>query len=190
MQQKLAIALLASIILSSTSGAALADTVLAPFKREAVSVTLKPGWSLAKQLGAGELGKGINLLQFLPAGSDPKDARVLVNIVTYLGAPGNAKSYAERQQKSAPSSVKAGKIEFKILDDSNPNDVMYQIVVTGNPTFADQFEMHRVLTGKQGIHDVVYHVKPATPTSEQIAEMREVLGTVKLVDPPKDKPAK
>lgn len=182
MTNKLRIGFLAgAIALCSVPQLACAETFLAPYKTEAVSITLKPGWHMANKM----VQKGVFLLQFLPEGEDPKVARTMVNIATYSHAPGDAKTFAKRQQASAPQAVKTGKLEFKILDDSNPNDVMYQITISGNPTFPDQFEIHRVIKGKQGIHDVTVHVKPATPPPEQVAEMREVLATVKLVDPPK-----
>jgi hypothetical protein len=77
-------------------------------------------------------------------------------------------------------------MQFKFTDESNPNDVTYEITLTGNPKFPDQFEVHRIITGKDGIHAIIYHVEPSTQTADQIAEMHRLVKEVKLVAPPKD----
>jgi hypothetical protein len=179
----------AAVVISFTLATALpmpvgANTILSPFKHEAVSVNVKPGWRVAAKFA----DKGMFLLQLVPPDADPKNPSTLINIVTYANstAVGSAKDYAKREQAGAPKLAGSGKIDFKFTDDSNPNDVTYELTSTGVPKFADQFEVHRVIKGKDGVHAIIYHVQPATQTREQVAEMHELLKQVKLVDTPKD----
>jgi hypothetical protein len=187
MNQLLRTALVISFTLATTlSAPAGADVIMSPFKHEAVAVTVKPGWSVATKFAQ----KGMFLLQILPPGGDPKNPTTLINVATYANstAAGTAKDYAKREQSNAPKMAGSGKIDFRFTDDSNPNDVTYEITSTGVAKFPDQFEVHRVLRGKDGLHAIIYHVQPATQTKDQIAEMHALLKTVKLVDPPKEAP--
>lgn len=179
----------AALVISFTLATALpvpanADVILSPFKHEAVAVTVKPGWFVAAKFA----DKGMFLLQILPPGGDPKNPTALINVATYANstAAGNAKEFAKREQNNAHKVAGSGKIEFKIIDDSNPDDVTYEMTSTGLPKLPDQFEVHRVIKGKDGLHQVIYHVQPATQTKEQIAIMHDLLKSVKLVDPPKE----
>lgn len=157
--------------------------ILSPHKHEAVAVTVRPGWDVATKFA----DKGMFLLQLLPAGSDPKKPSTLINVVTYADLQGqtNALKFAKQEQSHAPKVAAPGKMDFKFTDESNPNDVTYEITLTGNPKFPDQFEVHRVLTGKDGIHAIIYHVEPANQTQDQISEMHRLVKEVKLVAPPR-----
>lgn len=158
-------------------------TFLSPFKREAVSICLKPGWTVANKL----VRDNMYLLQFVPPGTDLKNPQTLVNVVTYTGLQGkiNARMFAKNEQSKAPELARPGKIDFKFVSDTEPNDVIYSIALSGNPKFPDQFEIHRVISGKDGIHTIIYHTQPATQTEAQVAEMLGVVRAVKMVEAPK-----
>jgi hypothetical protein len=185
MNLSMRVALVISFTLAtSLSMPAGANTILSPFKHESVAVNVKPGWHVAAKFA----DKGMFLLQLVPQGEDAKNPTTLINIVTYANstAVGTAKEYAKREQANAPKLAGTGKIDFKFTDDTNPNDVTYELTSTGTPKFPDQFEVHRVIKGKDGVHAIIYHVQPATQTAEQIAAMHQLLKEVKLVDTPKD----
>jgi len=160
------------------------SVILSPFKHEAVSVPAKAGWTVGHKY----VRNGMFILQLLPPGGDPTKSTTYINVVTYSGLKEAAKKFADSQQKNAPKLK--GKAEFKYTDEKNPSDVTYELSLSGNKELPDQFEVHRVVTGKDGLHDISYHVEPATQTQQTIAEMHELLNAVKLVAPPAqaDKP--
>lgn len=180
-----------ALVISFTLATALsipagAEIIMSPFKHEAVAVTVKPGWTVATKFAQ----KGMFLIQIIPPGADAKNPPELINVATYANstAAGSAQEFAKREQTNAHKMAGSGKIEFKFTDESSPNDVTYEVVSTNVPKFPDQFEVHRVIRGKDGLHHIIYHAQPATQTREQVAEMHNLLKAVKLVDPPKEAP--
>jgi hypothetical protein len=185
MKNILRAALTLSLVFATGLPVRAADKVImSPHKHEAVAVTVRPGWDVATKFAE----KGMFLLQLVPAGTDLKHPTTLINVVTYADLQGqtNALKFAKQEQTNAPKLAAPGKMQFKFTDESNPNDVTYEITLTGNPKFPDQFEVHRIITGKDGIHAIIYHVEPSTQTADQIAEMHRLVKEVKLVAPPKD----
>lgn len=172
----------ASPMNAADTASAKSPTFYSNFKNEAVAINL-PGWTMAQQMVAPDKA----LLQFIPTGSDPKTPTTLINVVTYLGINSkvNARTMAKNEQANTSKVVKQGTIDFKFLDESNPNDVLYTIALSGNNSFPDQFEVHRILNGKDGLHTIIYHVQPSTQSQSRINEMIEMVKSVKLVAPVK-----
>ncbi len=172
-------------ISAAETNPAKASIVLSNFAKEAVAVPVKPGWFVANKMEQ----NGTYLLQILPPGGSAKDPKVLINVVSYAGLKTTARAFAKKEQSRAPHLVKPGKMEFKFIEQSTPNDVIFQLTLTGNPKLPDQFEVHRVLVGKDGLHRIIYHVEPATQTPERITEMIDLVKGVKLVESVKEAPA-
>lgn len=188
--RRLKVLALAGVLMTSlssasaqSSGTSKRTSFISGLKNEAVSITLDPQWTLANKVER----NNTLILQFVPAGADVKDPHILLNVVSYVGAQKqtNAKKFVDTEIVKAPEFAKPGKLETKILESKNPNDITYQLSLTGNPKFPDQFEVHRVISGKDAVHTIIYHVRPAKQAESKINEMIEVVRSIQLVDLPK-----
>lgn len=183
--------LLAATSICAVPQCALALDVISPFPHEGLSVTMpKQGqWHVINKFAK----SGMFCVQLAPISEDENNPKTLINMVTYLtmNKRFNALEFAKKEQANVPKLAGGGKMDFKFIDATNPNDVMYELALTGNPRFPDQFEVHHVVLGKDGLHNVIYHVQPANQPESQVKEMISVLKTVKLVPPqPQEKPSK
>jgi len=185
MVSKKSLAVSAAIALSIISTGALAQgesaeadkptTVTSPFEHEAVVIPLEPGWQMANTLKAGDS----YTLQFLPPGQTAKNFDQILNVTTYKGAQRKATALKFMETtKEKMLGMKEAKVDWNIISATDPNDVIYEYVFTGNTTFPSQYEVTRVITGKDGLHTVVHHRPKASVTP---SEREQMINSVKRI---------
>lgn len=187
MFSKKSLAISAAVVLSVLSTSAIAQeklatsagdkptTITSPFEHEAVVIPLEPGWQMANTLKAGDS----YTLQFLPPGQNAKNFDQILNITTYIGAQkkATAQKFMETT-KEKMLGMKEAKVDWNVISASDPNDVIYEYVFTGNPAFPSQYEVTRVITGKDGLHTVVHHRPKSSVTP---AERDQMINSVKRI---------
>ena len=153
------------------------EKILSPFKHESVEITLDPGWFLAKKLR----NRDTFILQFLPPGETEKNFDQILNVTTYSGLQTTAKKFMKVSlDKMMSMRRKGASVDYKIIADSDPKDVLYEYSFKGGKSLPDQYEVTRVIMGVDGLHTIINHRPKAEVTPQQRDQMVDMVKRVAL----------
>jgi hypothetical protein len=130
------------------------------------------GWSNKTERSA--------MYEFVPKGQTVQNWKELVTLQFYPGMQDRSaadfmKSFLALLQSDEPL-AKAEMIS------SSPDDTMMEWNVLGSKQNADQFELDRVIRGKQGLHMIHYAVKTSSFSSADRSKWLNFLRSAKLSD--------
>jgi hypothetical protein len=157
----------------------LAPVVFSPYTNEALVAKLEPGWTLAGEYGD---GKKVLVMKFLPPGADLDFATKMINLASFLDVPKktSALEYMEGSKKTTEQMTPKGSLNWRVLESTNPDDVVFAYSIKGWKDGTDQFEMQRVIKGRDGIHTAIYHVSNPDVSEADQQKMHAWLKTVKV----------
>jgi hypothetical protein len=157
-----------------------APVVFSPYTHEALVAKLEPGWKLAGEYGD---GKKVLVMKFIPPGVDPDGySPKMINLASFLDVSKktSALDYMEANKKTTEQMMPKGSVSWQVLESTNPDDVLFAYSIKGSRDGSDQFEMQRVIKGRDGIHTVIYHVGNPDVADADQQKMHAWLKTVKV----------
>jgi hypothetical protein len=161
------------------------NTVVSPFQHESVEIDLDPGWWEARRLQRGNEC----LLQFLPPGDTAQDVHKMINFVSYFGLQKrmSPREFMLENKKSFQNLKHGGEAEWKAVKDDDPDDVAFEYRLHGRPGIPDQYELQRVIKGKDALHSIIFHLRKPEASAEERSNMLKVIERMKLLAPEKSK---
>lgn len=140
--------------------------VFSPFEHEAVMAQLEPGWTLRRNINE---DKKVRIMQFFGPGSSEDDMKQMINVATYMEVPARqtAHDFMQHARRECEKMVPKEKLVWKTVSDVNPNDVTFEFSIKGWIDSPDQYELERVIRGKDGMHAVIYHLDNPDASDEQ-----------------------
>jgi len=166
--------------------------VVSPFTHEAVLAKFPLGWFMANRFRQGDTCA----MQFLPAGETPDTLTLMVTITTMLDLQQkvNAKGFMQAVIKKMGESKGDAELDLKVISDKNPNDVMFEYSVrypaNKKGLLPNQYEVQRIIAGKDGIHTIVYHVRKASISEKERADILQFMHWIHLKSLPIEAPGK
>jgi len=166
--------------------------VVSPFTHETVIAKMPVGWFMANRFRQGDTCA----MQFLPAGETADTLTQMVTITTMLDLQQkvNAKEFMQAVIKKMEESKGEAELDLKPISENNPNDVMFEYSVKYPPNkkalFPNQYEVQRIIAGKDGIHTIVYHVRKASISEKERADILQFMRGVHLQSLPIEAPGK
>lgn len=138
--------------------------IFSPFAHEHLTFKLDRTWIMFNRFND---ENAIRVMQFGPEGTQLGDNQEMLNIASYLGVPRKqtAKDFMLHSKKEMQKLVPKDKLSFHEVNTSDPSDVMFEYSIKGWLDSPDQYELQRVIRGKDGIHVVIYHL-PTADVSE------------------------
>jgi hypothetical protein len=120
------------------------------------------------------------MYEFVPKGQTVEDWKELVTLQFYPGLQNRSSAdfmnaFISKLQSDEPL-AKAEMIS------SSPDDTLMEWNVLGSKENADQFELDRVIRGKQGLHMIHYAVKTSSLSPEERSKWLNFLRTARLSD--------
>lgn len=144
-----------------------------------LQVPLDPGWA---EIGRQD-GDSARSITYGPPTKNDDHESIIVSQHGGLQTRIDAHTFMDMAKKGSESAAKApAHLDWKVLRENNPKDVLYEFTLTSMPGFPDQYEIHRIVSGKEAIYNFCYHTRKINCAPAVRTHMRDLLGKMVVGD--------